>query len=110
LNFCDFINAFHSVSSKKQTTQKTTTTATPVILVDLDVDIVAPLVYLPRFSSSKTCLAADLGRIIITNNFSKSKEEADENNGPHDLFGVDTIEAKLKDVELYVYVSYHKIF
>ena len=63
----------------------------------MDVDITAPLVYFPERSTSKTCIAADLGRLIVTNTFDKAVDEM--SNG---FMGTDRIKATLKDVEIFV--------
>uniref|UniRef100_A0A7M5X1J9 Chorein N-terminal domain-containing protein n=2 Tax=Clytia hemisphaerica TaxID=252671 RepID=A0A7M5X1J9_9CNID len=69
----------------------------PVVLIDLDIDITAPLVYVPESSTSKRCIAFDLGRMVVSNNFTKSTD-----GNSDDLMGVDLIKANLKDVEVFV--------
>lgn len=97
--------------TKIQQTPATTTAEKPepIILVDMDIDVTAPLIYLPESSVSKKCISADLGRIIVNNTFDKVDEmekmmndNYTTNNDGDDFIGTDIIKATLSDVELFM--------
>ena len=75
------------------------------MLVDMDIDVTAPLIYFPESSLSRKCISADLGRIIVNNTFDKVDSDTVEPGHPNDGFiGTDVIKATLTDVELFVLV------
>lgn len=69
-------------------------------LLNLDVDITAPLIYFPKLSTSTTCVVADLGTLTVSNSFTKTAESMDTDI--RDVLGIDTIQAKLSNIELMV--------